>query len=412
VHPRDLSITDHTYTLPPDRIAAHPLADRDASRLLQYRQGAITDHTFRDLPGLLTPGSLLLMNDTRVVNARLLFRRETGAVIEVFCLEPDGDMPVEQAFLQRGEVVWRCALGNARRWKDDVLRQLYRAPRGAVQLFAQRAGFAPQGQRVRLSWLPAELTFAEVLDLAGDVPLPPYLQREAEAEDAERYQTVYAQHAGSVAAPTAGLHFTPALLDRLDARGVVRQRVTLHVGAGTFAPVKAGTMAGHAMHQERVQVSRATVQALLGAIGQRPVVVVGTTTLRTVESLYWHGAAILRGGGADGLRVEQWEPYGTEVRDQPAPEAALEAVLAWMDLHGFEQVSGETRLLIAPGYRVRMADALITNFHQPNSTLLLLVAACVGDDWRRIYHHALDHGYRFLSYGDGSLLWCREHPGQ
>lgn len=403
--PRDLSIQDFAYQLPAERIAAHPLADRDSSRLLQYQNGRISDHHFRDLPGLLPEGSLLVMNDTRVVNARLLFRRDTGAVIEVFCLEPDGDGSVEQAFQQRGEVVWRCALGNAKRWKEDVLGQLYRAPRGEVQLFAQRLGRVEGSERVRLSWLPEALTFAEVLERAGDIPLPPYLQREAEAADTERYQTVYARHAGSVAAPTAGLHFTPALLEALRANGVEQHRLTLHVGAGTFLPVKSDTMAGHAMHQERVQVKRATVQAFADALGVRPVVAVGTTTLRTLESLYWHGVAILRGADPQALDVAQWDPYGHAEEALPTAREALVAVGQWMDRRDFDEVAGSTKLLIAPGCRVRMADALITNFHQPQSTLLLLVAAFIGPDWRRVYEHALDHGYRFLSYGDGSLLW-------
>lgn len=406
--PRELSIQDFTYHLPVERIAAHPLADRDSSRLLHYRDGRISDHHFRDLPGLLPEDSLLVMNDTRVVNARLLFRRDTGAVIEVFCLEPDGDGSVEQAFQQRGEVVWRCALGNAKRWKQDALGQLYRAPRGEVQLFAQRLGRVEGSERVRLSWLPADLTFAEVLERAGDIPLPPYLQREAEAEDSERYQTVYAQHAGSVAAPTAGLHFTPAVLEALRARGVEQHRLTLHVGAGTFLPVKSDTMAGHAMHQERVQVQRSTVQALAGALEVRPVVAVGTTTLRTLESLYWHGVAILRGADPGGLLVGQWEPYDHQPASLPAAKDALAAVLAWMDKRDLDEVAGITRLLIAPGYKVRMADALVTNFHQPQSTLLLLVAAFIGPDWERVYRHALEQDYRFLSYGDGSLLWRRE----
>lgn len=403
--PRDLSIQDFTYDLPPERIAAHPLADRDGSRLLQYREGRITDHYFRDLPGMLPEGALLVMNDTRVVNARLLFRRDTGAVIEVFCLEPDGEGSVEQAFQQRGEVVWRCALGNAKRWKDDVLGQLYRAPRGEVQLFAQRLGRVDGSERVRLSWLPAELTFAEVLERAGDIPLPPYLQREAEAADSERYQTVYAQHAGSVAAPTAGLHFTPAVLEALRGKGVEQHRLTLHVGAGTFLPVKSDTMAGHAMHQERVQVKRETVIALAEAAGQRPVVAVGTTTLRTLESLYWHGVTIIRGGEPAALDVDQWDPYGHGRGTVPSAREALLAVRQWMDQRDLDEVAGITRLLIAPGYQVRMANALVTNFHQPQSTLLLLVAAFIGPAWRRVYDHALAQGYRFLSYGDGSLLW-------
>jgi S-adenosylmethionine:tRNA ribosyltransferase-isomerase len=403
--PRTLSVHDLTYVLPAERIAQHPLADRDASRLLVYRDGRIADHVFRELPGLLPPAALLVMNDTRVVNARLHFRKDTGAEIEVFCLEPEGGGPVEEAFRQVGGVVWRCTLGNARRWKQGPLGQLFRSPKGDVQLFAERLPDDGHGARVRFTWLPDALSFAEVLARAGEVPLPPYMHREAGVADQERYQTVYARQEGSVAAPTAGLHFTPAVLDALDARGVQRARLTLHVGAGTFRPVHADTMAGHTMHQERILVPREVVQLLHDGVGARPIVATGTTTLRTLESLYWHGARILRGAVPVELEVGQWEPYDTPPHEQPGAREALGAVLRWMDDRGVDQVTGSTALLIAPGYRIRMADALITNFHQPGSTLMLLVAAFVGPDWRRIYDHALAGGYRFLSYGDGSLLF-------
>jgi S-adenosylmethionine:tRNA ribosyltransferase-isomerase len=402
--PRSLSVRDLTYDLPADRIATHPLADRDASKLLVYRDGAIADHIFKDLPGLLPPAALLVMNDTRVVNARLHFRKDTGAAIEVFCLEPADGGPVEQAFRQVGEVVWRCTLGNARRWKQGPLGQLFRSPQGDVQLFAERLPDDGHGPRVRFTWLPERLSFADVLGRAGEVPLPPYMHRAAEVADSERYQTVYARAEGSVAAPTAGLHFTPAVLEALAARGVQRAHLTLHVGAGTFRPVHADTMAGHDMHQERILVTREVVQQLHEGVGARPIVATGTTTLRTLESLYWHGVRILRGADPNELNVGQWEAYDTTAEALPGTREAMGAVLRWMDQRDLDQVTGSTTLLIAPGYRVRMADALITNFHQPGSTLILLVAAFVGDDWRRIYDHALAHGYRFLSYGDSSLL--------
>jgi S-adenosylmethionine:tRNA ribosyltransferase-isomerase len=258
---------------------------------------------------------------------------------------------------------------------------------------------------VRFTWLPEQLTFAEVLARAGEVPLPPYMHRSAEVADTERYQTVYARHEGSVAAPTAGLHFTPVVFDALARNGVSTARVTLHVGAGTFRPVHADTMAGHTMHQERILVGRAEVQQLHDAAGASAIVATGTTSLRTIESLYWHGARILAGVDPQDLLVSQWEPYDTPEDQQPGPREALAAVLRWMDEHDLDIVEGGTRLLIAPGYRIRLADALITNFHQPGSTLLLLVEAFVGPHWRRIYDHALSHGYRFLSYGDSSLLF-------
>lgn len=406
-HPRDLSVSAVQYDLASDRIAQHPPADRGSSRLLVYREGAIEDRTFTELPDLVPPGALLVMNDTRVVNARLHFHKDTGARIEVFCLEPTGGGPVEQAFQRTGEVEWRCALGNAKRWKQGPLGQLFRSAQGDVQLFAERLPDDGHGPRVRFNWLPDGLTFADVLARAGKVPLPPYMHRDAEVEDHDRYQTVFARAEGSVAAPTAGLHFTPALLRTLGARGVQQAHVTLHVGAGTFQPVHADTMAGHAMHRERILVSREVVQLLHDGAGGRPIVVTGTTSLRTIESVYWHGARILRGSDPEELHVDQWEPYEVPSGDQPGVRESLGAVLRWMDDRGVDQLTGDTALLIAPGYRVRLADALITNFHQPGSTLLLLVAACVGEDWRRIYDHALAGGYRFLSYGDASLLWVR-----
>lgn len=404
--PRDLSIEELTYELPPGHIAPHPLPDRDASRLLVVRGESMADHHFRDLPDLLPDNALLVMNDTRVVNARLLFERATGATVEVFCLEPDGGPPVEQALAQRGEAVWHCALGNARRWKEGVLEHVRATPQGEeVRLFAERMAPGEKSERVRFRWTPHELGFGEVLERMGEVPLPPYLDRSADATDTERYQTVYAHRSGSVAAPTAGLHFTPDLLQALERKGLERHRLTLHVGAGTFMPVRSHTMGGHAMHMERVQVRRTTVEALRNALGARPVVAVGTTTLRTLESLYWHGVAILAGADPEAVAVGQWEPYGHEAAHQPDAADALGAVLRWMDARALDEVQGATRLLIAPGYRVRTADALLTNFHQPRSTLLLLVAAFIGPHWREAYAHALDKGYRFLSYGDGSLLW-------
>lgn len=403
--PRSIRIADVTYTLPAERIAPHPLPQREASRLLVYRDGTIRDRHFHDLPDLLPPAALLVMNDTRVVNARLHFTKDTGARIEVFCLEPDGGGPVEEAYRSTGEVRWRCTLGNAKRWKHGPLGHMFRSSLGDVQLFAERLPEQGEGALVRFTWVPETLTFAEVLHRAGEVPLPPYMNREAAVADSERYQTVYARHEGSVAAPTAGLHFTPAVLEALQAKGITPAHVTLHVGAGTFRPVHAETMAGHTMHQERIQVARSVVEQLRDAVGARPLVVTGTTSLRTLESLYWHGARVLGGSDPEELDVTQWEPYSRDPEEQPGTREALSAVLRWMDDRELDEVMGSTRLLIAPGYRVRLADALITNFHQPGSTLLLLVAAFVGPDWRRIYDHALANDYRFLSYGDSSLLF-------
>ncbi|MBL7964629.1 MAG: S-adenosylmethionine:tRNA ribosyltransferase-isomerase [Flavobacteriales bacterium] len=411
--PRSLSISDYTYDLPNDRIAQEPLAQRDSSRLLLYRDGGIEDHRFKELPDLLPSGALLVLNNTRVVNARLFFQRSTGARIEVLCLEPAEAQPVEAAFAQKATCTWNGFVGNAKRWKHGEMLELQalmtmpgdddHTSATPVRLQAVRDG----EERVRFSWQPPELTFAEVLEKVGHVPLPPYMKRPDEAADKERYNTVFAKHEGSVAAPTASLHFSPEVLARLDAKGIDRTELTLHVGAGTFLPVKSERMADHAMHGEQVRVPLASLERIRGRIGKGPVVTVGTTALRTLESVYWHGVMLLQGRAGAEMAIGQWEPYGHVDADLPNAAQALDAVIKQLKGTTDQRLVGRTELLIAPGYQVRMADALVTNFHQPQSTLLLLVAAFIGPDWRRVYQHALEHGYRFLSYGDGSLLWKR-----
>lgn len=396
--PRDLRISDFSYHLPDDRIAQRPLAERDATKLLVHRDGTITDRTFRDLPQELAPGTLLVLNDTRVVQARLTFRRATGAVVECMVLTPAEGRPIEQALLDRGRSRWWCLVGNAKRWKGEALA----TERDGRVLRMERTDLHEGEHLIAFSW-EGDGTFLEQLGHFGAVPLPPYMRRASDAADEARYNTVFSTHPGSVAAPTASLHFTAGLLGALSAQGVRQARVTLHVGAGTFLPVKSGTMAGHGMHAEQLRIPRTTVETLRAHVGQGLIVPVGTTALRTLESLYWHGAALAKGKGSTELRVEQWQPYAGD--DEVSVPEALDAVLARMRADGTDAVTGDTRLLIAPGYCFRLADGLITNFHQPHSTLLLLVAALVGPDWKRIYAHALEHGYRFLSYGDGSLLW-------
>lgn len=413
MHPRSLSISDFTYDLPNDRIAQEPLVQRDSSRLLLYRNGALEDHRFKELPDLLPSGALLVLNNTRVVNARLFFQRSTGARIEVLCLEPAASMPVETAFAQRGGCSWNGFVGNAKRWKEGEVLELQalrtlpgdddRSSASPVVLKAEREG----EERIRFTWQPRELTFAEVLEQVGHVPLPPYMKRPDEASDKDRYNTVFAKHEGSVAAPTASLHFSPEVLVRLDTKGIERMELTLHVGAGTFLPVKSDRMADHAMHGEQVRVPLASLERVLDRLGKGPVVAVGTTALRTLESVYWHGVMLLQGRAGAEMAIGQWEPYDHAEADLPDARRALEAVIEQMKQGPEQRLVGRTELLIAPGYQVRMADALVTNFHQPQSTLLLLVAAFIGPDWRRVYQHALDQGYRFLSYGDGSLLWKR-----
>jgi len=397
MHPRGLSIADFTYALPEERIAQQPLTDRDASKLLVWRDGFISDRGFRGITDELPSGSLLVINDTRVVNARLVFHRSTGGRVEALCLSPVDGAPVELAFEARGACEWHCFIGNAKRWREGE-ELLLRAE--GLELRATRTG----AEQVRFSWAPRELSFSQVLDAFGHVPLPPYMKRADAPADKERYNTVFAKHEGSVAAPTASLHFTPELLEELALNGVTQARLTLHVGAGTFLPVKSERMEGHAMHHEQLRITRDALQAIVDQAGMAPIVAVGTTALRTLESLYWHGAGLIRGDRAVAMNVGQWEPY-ERIGAEPSSMEALQAVIADLDARGQAQLTGRTQLLIAPGYRFRFADGLITNFHQPQSTLLLLVAAFVGPDWRRIYDHALAHGYRFLSYGDGSLLW-------
>lgn len=396
--PRDITVEEVSYELPEDRIAQYPLAGRDDAKLLTYAGGRIEDHLFRDLPGLLPANTQLVLNDTRVVHARIRFRRATGAAIECMVLSPADGRPMEQALNDRGSSRWWCMLGNAKRWKGEDL---------AVESQGFRLCMAGEDQRdgehlIAFRW-EGTGPFLQQLEHFGAVPLPPYMRRAAVEEDDARYNTVFAERPGSVAAPTASLHFTPQVLQALEKRGIGNARVTLHVGAGTFLPVKSPTMRGHAMHSEQVRIPRTAVEQLLAHLGHGPIVPVGTTALRTIESLYWFGASLVLGHRADRLAVGQWQPYQAK-EAVPAP-LALQAVLAWLDEKQMEAVEGNTTLLIAPGYRFGLADGLVTNFHQPRSTLLLLVAALVGPQWRTVYHHALHNGYRFLSYGDSSLLW-------
>jgi len=402
--PRQLSIHDFTYQLPPARIAPAPLPDRDQSRLLVYRHGTLADQHFQNLPAELPPDALLIFNDTKVVRARLFCHKPTGGLVELFCLEPVAPhRAIEPAMQQTESCVWKCLVGNGKRWKTGLVTLEFEAGGQPAVLTAERQEAAEGYSLIRFSWQPATLPFAEVLRGAGHLPLPPYLNREDTDADAVRYQTVYAAHEGAVAAPTAGLHFSAAVLADLARRGITSARVTLHVGAGTFQPVKAEQMAGHAMHGEPFVVTAAVLRQLL-AQAPRPVLAVGTTSLRTLESLYWLGAQLAHNGGQrpETLHVSQWQPY--EEAPEVAPAEALHAVLQYLGQTGAEALHATTQLLIAPGYRFRVVQGLITNFHQPESTLLLLVAALIGPDWRRVYDHALAHDYRFLSYGDSSLL--------
>ena len=400
MHPRELSISDFTYVLPEERIAQRPLAERDASKLLVVRDGVISDHLFAELPDLLPSNAMLVLNDTRVVHARIGFHRSSGAALECMVLTPEQERPIERALLDRSSSRWWCMVGNAKRWKGE---ELLLESEGRV-FRAVRIDQVEGEHLIEFSWEGGE-PFVAQLDHFGAVPLPPYMRRAPVEDDDARYNTVFGERDGSVAAPTASLHFSAELLGRIAERGIRTARLTLHVGAGTFLPVKSATMARHAMHAEQVRIPLAGLEALKGQLGQGPIVPVGTTALRTLESVYWHGVMLLQGRGTEELRVDQWEPYGHVGVELPDPQAALETVISKLRSDGAEDLVGSTRLLIAPGYTFRFANALITNFHQPQSTLLLLVAAFLGPDWRKVYDHALRSDYRFLSYGDGSLLW-------
>lgn len=405
--PQDISISEYTYDLPADRIAFHPLAERDASRLLIYREGSITEDIYRNIAGHLPEGSLLVFNNTKVVEARIEFRKPTGARIEIFCLEPPAEYGgIAHALTQRGRVNWRCLIGGASKWKPgQVLRKEMEDGLVLEARYLEKQG---DSFLIELSWTPAELSFAELLHHAGFIPLPPYIHREAEVEDQQRYQTIYARHDGSVAAPTAGLHFTKTIFDSLAARNIRQRFVTLHVGAGTFLPVKSATLGGHPMHVEFIDVSREFIIELRDTLeAGRPVIAVGTTSARTLESLYWLGI-----GGED-LVVRQWDAYDGRDRGIGGQDRGITAVeslsrlLDRMAKRGMERLVTTTQLLISPGYDWKIVAALVTNFHQPESTLLLLIASLIGEDWRRMYDYALENGFRFLSYGDGCLLFNR-----
>lgn len=396
----EIHIEDYNYGLDDARIAKYPLPERDASKLLHYKNGCVTEHVFRDLPSLLPPESLMVFNDTKVVPARLHFQRESGAHIEIFCLEPVAPAEYNTAFAATDSCSWKCVIGNAKKWKNDSLKLYNPKQNPAVSALALTAELEERDGKtgtVRFSWQEGE-AFSRVLEIAGTVPIPPYLNRESEAVDAERYQTLYARIRGSVAAPTAGLHFTENVMDGLKAKGIELQNVCLHVGAGTFLPVKSSLVSEHPMHREPFVVSKALLQELVGQ--NRPLIAVGTTSVRTLESLYYLGVSVLENG--EPADVRQWAPYE---REYPySTRDALQALIDYLDRKGSEALTAGTRIIIVPGFRFRLVDKMVTNFHQPESTLILLISAFVNGDWRRIYDFALEHDFRFLSYGDSSLL--------
>jgi S-adenosylmethionine:tRNA ribosyltransferase-isomerase len=403
MHPKEISILDFTYDLPNDRIAKYPLPKRDKSKLLVYKKGEISEDIYLNLDAHLPEGSFLVFNQTKVVEARLLFQKATGGIIEIFCLEPDAQYAgITTAMLQKEKVWWKCLIGGASKWKNGMvlIKEV-----DDITIEASIIDRTNEAFTIQLKWSNAELSFAELLHKAGAIPLPPYLHRDAEESDKERYQTIYAKAEGSVAAPTAGLHFTEQLFNKLSQKNIISSFVSLHVGAGTFKPVKTKRMQDHEMHAEFIDVELSFIEELINNINN-PVIAVGTTSLRTIESLYWIGVKLQNpkyDPGDHEVAVHQWDPYATD--ENVSATAALRSVADWMKANQLKRLITKTQIIIAPGYEIKVATALITNFHQPQSTLLLLVAAIVGKDWKTIYDHAMKSNFRFLSYGDGSLLW-------
>ena len=408
---QDIRIEDYHYDLPDHRIARYPLSERDASKLLiaSTQQQEFQEDTYANIHKHIPAGALMLFNNTKVIPARLHMVKPTGGAVEIFCFEPIGELSSEMT--KHGESSWKCLVGGAKKWKEGAVSAVWGTEDAhEYRLSAEIIERGSTYFHIKFSWQPAAFTFAEVLSAIGQIPLPPYLDREAEELDKERYQTIYAHLEGSVAAPTAGLHFTEAVFEKLTDNAVDLEYVTLHVGAGTFKPVSAATIGHHDMHAEYFDVPRQLLETLIAAARiQRPIYAVGTTTLRTLESLFLMGCKLLQKPDLShaALEIKQWDAYEVGAENATV-EKALEALLIWMDQQGLDRIVAKTQLLIAPGYTVRMIDGLCTNFHQPGSTLLLLVAALLGDQWKTMYQYALDHDYRFLSYGDGCLIQLRE----
>ena len=417
IDPKHIRISDYQYPLPDERIAKFPIAQRDHSKLLVYRHGEVGEDVFYHLPDYLPKGSLMVFNNTKVIQARMHFRKSTGALIEVFLLEPAEPSDYELMFQTSGHCSWYCLVGNLKKWKEGTLERELRVESGELRVTATRGEIHGTSHRIDFEWTGG-LSFAEVIDAMGELPIPPYLNRETQESDKTTYQTVYSKIKGSVAAPTAGLHFTEQVLQAIDAAGIDREELTLHVGAGTFKPVKSEEIEGHEMHTEFISVRRSTIQKLIDH--NASAIAVGTTSVRTLESLYYMGLKVMQNPdlSEDQLHVSQWEPYHngdcplceqrSELQgDCPQCDRALEslkALAAWMDARDLEVLHSSTQIIIAPGYDYHIVKMLVTNFHPPQSTLLLLVSAFVKGDWRKIYDYALAHDFRFLSYGDSSLL--------
>lgn len=404
IDPKHIRISDFNYNLPDERIAKFPIAQRDHSKLLVYRHGEVSDDTFYHLPDYLPEGALMVFNNTKVIQARMHFRKETGALIEVFLLEPADPTDYELMFQLTSHCSWLCLIGNLKKWKEGTLKRDFTIKGEQLTLTATRRQMVGNSHWVDLEWNNANVTFAEILEEVGELPIPPYLNRNTEESDKTTYQTVYSKIKGSVAAPTAGLHFTEDVLHAIDEKGIDREEVTLHVGAGTFKPVKSEEIEGHEMHTEYICVRRETLEKLIAHDAKA--IAVGTTSVRTLESLYYMGCRLAGNPELSEreLHIDQWEPYEERAGEEISPVEALKHLLDWLDRNHLPALHSSTQIIIAPGYEYKIVKMLVTNFHQPQSTLLLLVSAFVKGDWHKIYDYALTHDFRFLSYGDSSLL--------
>lgn len=403
--PKHIKIQDFNYDLPDNRIAKFPLPVRDQSKLLLYQHGKVSEDIFTSLPSYIDKGELMVFNNTKVIQARIHFRKETGALIEVFCLEPIEPADYALNFQQTDHAAWLCLIGNLKKWKGEVLRREMIVKGRLITLTAERKEAVGTSHWVDFHWNNKKVTFADILEVFGELPIPPYLNRETQESDKVTYQTVYSKIKGSVAAPTAGLHFTQRVLDALKEKGVDMEELTLHVGAGTFKPVKSEEIEGHEMHTEWISVSKSTIESLIHHGGKA--IAVGTTSVRTLESLYHMGVTLILYPDAsdEQLKVNQWQPYELPAKAKGISSVdALQALLDYMNLHELDTLHSSTQIIIAPGYQYQVVKAMVTNFHQPQSTLLLLVSAFVQGDWHKIYDYALSHNFRFLSYGDSSLI--------
>lgn len=398
--PRHIHIKDYNYDLPDNKIAKYPLEERDNSQLLVYKSKTITDSRFSSITDYLPEDSLMIFNNTKVIQARLHFKKSTGAQLEIFCLDPYFPHDYNLIFQTTDHCSWQCMIGNLKKWKEGILEKEVLINNETVLLKAERIQSAGNTHVIKFEWNNSQYTFADILDAVGELPIPPYLNRDTEEKDKETYQTLYSKIKGSVAAPTAGLHFTERTFENLKKKGIQTDEVTLHVGAGTFKPVKSETINEHEMHSEFISVKRETIEHILSHKGN--IIAVGTTSVRTLESLYYIGVSLEQNSNPETLKVEQWQPYNS--CNTISKEKALKNILDYLNSHSINTLLADTQIMIVPGYVFKIVNGIVTNFHQPQSTLLLLVSAFIEGDWKSIYNHALAHDYRFLSYGDSSLL--------